>query len=78
MITISGLTTRQKTLMELMWQCQTMEQLQTLIKALPTRADQRDAVSLVQIATLEGLEEEGVLDQFEQQARDILVDIAGR
>jgi hypothetical protein len=68
MITISGLTTRQKTLMELMWQCQTMEQLQTLIKALPTRADQRDAVSLVQIATLEGLEEEGELDRWEGAA----------
>jgi len=69
MITIEGLTTRQKNIMELMWQCQTMEQLQTLIKALPTQADQQDAVSLVQIATMEGLEEEGRLDEYKDAAK---------
>jgi hypothetical protein len=78
MITISGLTTRQKTIMDLLWTCNDLDQVNTFIKALPTRADQQDAQSLIVIATQESLEEEGVLAQFEQQARDILVDIAGR
>ena len=78
MITISGLTTRQKTIMELLWTCKDLAQVQTFIKALPTVADQYDAISLVNIATQESLEEDGVLAEFEQQARDILVDIAGR
>jgi len=68
MITIEGLTPRQKTIMDLLWQCSTTESLETLIRALPTRADQQDALSLVQIATLEGLEEEGLLDDYKSQA----------
>jgi hypothetical protein len=78
MITISGLTTRQKTIMDLLWTCKDLEQVNTFIRALPTVADQRDAQSLIVIATQESLEEDGVLAEFEQQARDILVDIAGR
>jgi hypothetical protein len=69
MITIENLTDRQRMIMDLLWQCDTVEQVQTLIKALPTQADQRDALSLVQIATMEGLEEEGLLDQYEDAAK---------
>jgi hypothetical protein len=68
MITISGLTDRQKTIMELLWGCSTLEQVKALIAAMPTAADQQDARSLVLIATQETLEEEGVLEQFEEQA----------
>jgi hypothetical protein len=69
MITIENLTDRQRMIMDLLWQCNTVEQVQTLIKALPTKADQRDALSLVQIATMEGLEEEGGLDEYKDAAK---------
>jgi hypothetical protein len=68
MITISGLTERQKTIMDLLWTCKDLDQVNTFIKALPTVADQYDALSLVNIATLESLEEDGVLEQFKEQA----------
>jgi hypothetical protein len=72
MITISGLTTRQKTIMDLLWTCKDLAQVQTFIKALPTVADRYDALSLVNIATQESLEEDGVLAQFEEQAREAI------
>jgi hypothetical protein len=72
MITISGLTERQKTIMDLLWTCKDLAQVQTFIKALPTVADRYDALSLVNIATQESLEEDGVLDQFEEQAREAI------
>jgi hypothetical protein len=68
MITISGLTVRQKTIMDLLWTCRDLDQVNTFIKALPTVADQYDALSLVNIATLESLEEEGGIDRWEEQA----------
>jgi hypothetical protein len=72
MITISGLTTRQKTIMDLLWTCNDLDQVQTFIKALPTVADQYDALSLVNIATQESLEEDGVLEQFKETAREAI------
>lgn len=72
MITITGLTDRQRTIMDLLWGCATLEQVQTLIAAMPTGKDQLDARSLVLIATQESLEEEGVIDQFEEQAREAI------
>jgi hypothetical protein len=68
MITISGLTTRQKTIMELLWTCQTVEQVRTLIAALPSQQDVVDAHSLVNIAMMESLEEDGELDRWEGAA----------
>jgi hypothetical protein len=72
MITITGLTDRQRTIMDLLWGCSTLEQVKTLIAAMPTGKDQQDARSLVLIATQESLEEEGVLEQFEEQAREAI------
>jgi hypothetical protein len=72
MITISGLTDRQRTIMDLLWTCRDLDQVNTFIKALPTVADRYDALSLVNIATQESLEEEGVIDQFEEQAREAI------
>ena len=72
MITISGLTDRKKHIMELLWTCNDLAQVNTFIKALPTKADQQDAQSLVLIATQETLEEEGVLDQFKEQALEAI------
>lgn len=58
MITIHGLTARQKQLMDLLWNCQDLEQITDLVNALPTVVDRYDALSLVMIATWESLEQE--------------------
>ena len=58
MIHIHGLTTRQAQLMDLLWNCQDIEQIQQFIAALPTLQDMYDARSLVLIATWESIEQE--------------------
>lgn len=58
MIHIDGLTTRQVQLMDLLWTCNDQDQIKTFISALPTRADQLDARSLVLVATWESIEQE--------------------
>ena len=58
MITIHGLTERQRGIMDLLWNCSDIEQIQTLIQALPSKQDQYDARSLVLIATVESIEQE--------------------
>ena len=58
MITIEGLNDRQKGIMDLLWNCNDLEQIQTLIAALPSKQDQYDARSLVMIATVESIEQE--------------------
>lgn len=69
MITINGLTERQLQLVDLMWQCQDIEQVNTLISALPSRADQYDALSLITVATLESIEQELGLDDYADAAQ---------
>ena len=58
MIHIHGLTTRQAQLMDLLWNCQDIEQIQQFFAALPTKQDMYDARSLVLIATWESIEQE--------------------
>lgn len=58
MITITGLTDRQRTLMDLLWTCSSLEQVRELIAALPTRRDQQDAESLIDVLTWESIEQE--------------------
>lgn len=72
MITIQGLTARQKSIMDLLWSCKDIQQVQTLIQSLPTVADQYDALSLVQIATWESIEEELGLESTAAAAADII------
>ena len=68
MITIEGLTPRQKNIMDLLWSCNTEADVQTLIQALPTAADQYDAISLVKIATWDSLALELGLYDYEDDA----------
>ena len=75
MITITGLTHRQKSIMQLLWDCDTIERVRDLIKSLPTEQDRRDAESLLQIAIEESLEQQGELDKYLDQARDIVAKI---
>ena len=58
MISIEGLNERQRGIMDLLWNCQDIEQIQLFIKSLPTQSDQYDALSLVTIATHESIEQE--------------------
>lgn len=72
MITIENLTQRQRQIMDLLWTCKDIEQVKTLISALPERSDQLDALSLVDIATQQSLEQQGALKDYEQQAKDLI------
>lgn len=69
MITITGLTHKQKAIMDILWACSSMAQAELFIKSMPTRKDRCDAHSLMNIAVLETLEQEGTLDAYEEHAR---------
>lgn len=58
MITIQGLNERQRGIMDLLWNCEDIEQIKQFINALPTVQDKYDARSLVVIATQESIEQE--------------------
>lgn len=68
MIHIENLTERQRNIMDLLWGCRDIEQVQTLIRALPSAQDRCDAVSLVSIATWESIEQELGLDEYADHA----------
>ena len=55
--------------MDLLWNCESMEEAKTLIEALPTQQDQADGLSLMQIAVWETYEQElGELDRYADDA----------
>ena len=68
MITISGLTERQRNLMDLLWGCKNLEQVNTLIRAMPTEQDRQDCRGLVTILMQEVQEQELGLDSYEALA----------
>jgi hypothetical protein len=72
MITINGLTARQKTIMDLLWGCETLEQVTALVSALPNDRDRMDAQGLIMIATQDTIEEELGLDEYIDQASDLI------
>lgn len=55
-ITIEGLTPRQYQLVDLLWNCKDIEQVQALIAAMPTKQDRQDCRSLVQLLTWDSIE----------------------
>lgn len=67
MITIEGLTVKQKALMDVMWAMDGLEQVTQFIKTLPKR-DAMDCMSLVEIAVQLSYEESGALDEYKEQA----------
>ena len=69
MITITGLTQKQKAIMDILWACTSIEQAELFIRSMPTHKDRADAHTLMNIAVLETLEQEGALDAYEQAAR---------
>ena len=67
MITIQGLTHKQKVLMDVMWSMDSMPLVEAFIKSLPTR-DGQDCASLVAIAVQESLEQDNRLDDYAEAA----------
>ena len=64
MITITGLTARQKQVIDLLWNCTTLEQARALVAALPTERDRADAGSLLLMVGWDCVELEEGLDQY--------------
>ena len=76
MITITNLTPKQKLLLDVMWELDTLDKVQEFIRTLPAQ-DARDAHCLLQIAIWETLEQEDGLDAYKDRA-DIVIRTASR
>lgn len=71
MITIENLTARQRSLMDIMWSMENMEQVRRFIATLP-KQDAQDCISLVWMAKWEDLEQNGGLRTTRQIAQDLI------
>jgi hypothetical protein len=67
MITIDNLTAKQKALMTVMWDMDSMAKVQSFIRTL-SPADARDAHTLLQIVIWESIEQEDGLDAYKDTA----------
>ena len=67
MITIDNLTVKQKALLTVMWEIDSMDKVHKFIGTLPAQ-DARDAHSLLQLLIWETLEHEGELDAYKDHA----------
>jgi hypothetical protein len=67
MITIDNLTPKQKAMMTVMWDMDSMDKVQSFIRTLGP-ADARDAHCLLQIAIWESIEAEDGLDAYKDTA----------
>ena len=68
MISIEGLTAKQKALMDVMWSMEEMPQVEAFIKTLPKR-DRQDCLSLIAIAVQASLEEDNALEDYADAAQ---------
>jgi hypothetical protein len=71
MISIAGLTPKQRALMTVMWDMDSMDKVQSFIRTLSPQ-DARDAHSLLQVAIWESIEQEDGLDAYKDQAAGII------
>jgi hypothetical protein len=71
MITISGLTEKQKALLTVMWDIDSVSKVHEFIRSLPAQ-DARDAHSLLQMAIWESIEQQGELDAYSDHARTVI------
>ena len=76
MITITGLTHKQKVFMDVMWSMESMPAVNAFIKSLPTR-DGQDCASLVTIAVQDTLEQDNMMELYEQDAVDVIARVSG-
>ena len=77
MITITGLTHKQKVFMDVMWSMDSMPAVNAFIKSLPTR-DQQDCRSLVAIAVQDTLEQDNTMELYAQHAVDVIARVSSR
>ena len=70
-IKLSGLTARQKQVIDLLWNCPTIEAAQALVKALPTHRDRCDARAMLTMVAHDSIEQEG-LEAYAQAAADCI------
>jgi hypothetical protein len=75
MISISGLTPKQKALMTVMWDIDSTDKVHEFIRTLPAR-DARDAHCLLQMAIWESIEQEDGLDAYMDQARSVIASVS--
>jgi hypothetical protein len=75
MITLSGLTPKQRALMTVMWDIDSVDKVQEFIRTLPA-ADARDAHCLLQMAIWESIEQDGGLDAYSDQARSVIASVS--
>lgn len=67
MITITGLTHKQKALMDVMWAIDSLDRVQAFIKTLP-KQDAIDCMSLLEIAVQDTRELEDGLEEYTDAA----------
>ena len=67
MITITGLTHKQKVLMDVMWSMDDISTVTAFVKTLPKR-DRQDCMSLISMATQDSIELEDGLDAYKHDA----------
>ena len=71
-ITLSGLTARQKQVIDLLWNCQSLQQAEALVAALPTHRDRCDARAMLTMVAHDSIEQEEGLDQYAKAASECL------
>ena len=76
MITITHLTPKQKLLLDVMWELDSLDKVQSFIRSLPLQ-DARDAQCLLQIAIWETIEQEESLDAYKDHS-DAIIAAASR
>jgi hypothetical protein len=75
MIKLEGLNHKQKILAQLIWDCETQQQLETLIRCLPTLEDRHMASTLSHVMIYEALEEN--IGRYEAVAREVIEQLRG-
>jgi hypothetical protein len=70
MIQLEGLTHKQKMLAQLIWDCETQDQLETLIRCLPTMEDRHMASTLSRVMIYEALEPG--IDRYQEVALEVI------
>jgi hypothetical protein len=68
MITIENLTAKQRALLTVMWDIDSVDKVREFIGTLPA-SDARDAHSLLQMAIWESIEQQEGLDNYEELAK---------
>jgi Trp operon repressor len=70
MIQLEGLTHKQKMLAQLIWDCETQDQLEMLIRCLPTMEDRHMASTLSRVMIYEALEPG--IDRYAEVAQEVI------